>query len=248
MQDTTEKIVEIVGLYKRYGKMPVYAVSDISLECHAGEIVGLIGRNGAGKSTTIKCLTGYLPYEKGTIKICGHDIKTEPVKAKQELGYVPDNRAMFDRMTGTEYINFIADLHGTSAAVRAERIAEMQKCFCLGDKIDDMISTYSHGMRQKICLMASIIHHPRLWLLDEPMTGLDPQTAKALQEYMFRYKKAGNAVLYSSHDLDKVERTCDRVYVIDGGKIARHIDLASGECKLTEDLEALLVSPSENSQ
>ncbi len=249
MGHSEEKIVEITGLYKKYGKQSAYAVSDITLDCYGGEIVGLIGRNGAGKSTTIKCLTGFLPYEQGTIKICGYDIKTEAVKAKQELGYVPDNRAVFEQMTGTEYVNFIADLHKTPLNVRLERIEEMQEVFRLGEKIDDMISTYSHGMRQKICLMASLIHRPRLWLLDEPLTGLDPQTARALQDYMFRYKALGNAVLYSSHNLDKVEKTCDRVYVIDGGKIAQHIDLdGHREVGLAEKLEELLAGRTEESQ
>ena len=207
-------IVEIKGLYKKYAKAADFVIHDINIECRSGEIVGLLGKNGAGKSTTIKCLTGFFPFDKGEIKICGHDIKTEPVKAKMNLGYVPDNRAMFDKMTGTEYINFIADLHKTPVEDRVARIDEMQKIFVLGDKIDALISSYSYGMRQKICLMASLIHQPKLWLLDEPLTGLDPQTSKALREYMQVYKAKGNGVLYSSHNLDAVEKTCDRAYII----------------------------------
>ena len=211
-------IVEIKGLYKKYAQAADFVIYDINIECRPGEIVGLLGKNGAGKSTTIKCLTGFFPFDKGEIRICGQDIKTEPVKAKMNLGYVPDNRAMFDKMTGTEYINFIADLHKTPVEDRIARIDEMQRIFVLGDKIDALISSYSHGMRQKICLMASLIHQPKLWLLDEPLTGLDPQTSKALREYMQVYKAKGNGVLYSSHNLDAVEKTCDRAYIINKGR------------------------------
>lgn len=219
-------IVEIKGLYKKYAKAAEFVIYDINIECRPGEIVGLLGKNGAGKSTTIKCLTGFFPFDKGEIRICGYDIKTEPVKAKMNLGYVPDNRAMFDKMTGMEYINFIADLHKTPVEDRIARIDEMQRIFVLGDKIDALISSYSHGMRQKICLMASLIHRPKLWLLDEPLTGLDPQTSKALREYMQVYKAKGNGVLYSSHNLDAVEKTCDRVYIINKGRIVEDIVIA----------------------
>lgn len=225
MPQEREQIVQIQGLCKKYGKSSTYAINDINISCFAGEIVGLVGKNGAGKSTTIKSLTGFFPFDKGTIKICGHDVKTEPVEAKQQLGYVPDNRAMFDKMTGMEYINFVADLHGTPLQERQSRIDEMQSMFKLGDKIYDMISSYSHGMRQKVCIMASLIHRPKLWLLDEPLTGLDPQTSKALREYMFRYKDQGNTVLYSSHNLDAIEKTCDRAYIINKGRLVKDIDI-----------------------
>lgn len=225
MEQTTQKVVEISNLYKRYGKSSDYAIADINITCHAGEIVGLLGRNGAGKSTTIKCLTGFFQFDKGTVKICDHDIKKDPIQAKQLLGYVPDNRAMFDKMTGMEYINFVADLHGTPLQERQSRIDEFQQIFKLGDKIYDMIASYSHGMRQKVCLMASLIHQPKLWLLDEPLTGLDPQTSKALHDYMQIYKQRGNCVMYSSHNLSAVEKTCDRAYIINKGRIVANIDI-----------------------
>lgn len=225
MEGQKTEIVKISGLYKRYGKAKNYAINDINITCYAGEIVGLLGKNGAGKSTTIKCLTGYFPFDKGEISICGADIRNNPVEAKKNLGYVPDDRAMFDKMTGTEYVNFVADIHGTPVEERAQRIAEMQEIFKLGDAINNMISSYSHGMRQKICLMASLIHRPKLWLLDEPLTGLDPQTAKSLRDYMKYYKEQGNAVLYSSHNLDAIEKTCDRAYIINGGRLVESIDI-----------------------
>lgn len=242
-----QQIVQIKGLYKRYGKAPDYAISDINITCYEGEIVGLLGKNGVGKSTTIKCLTGFFPYDKGEIKICGYDVKTHPVEAKQNLGYVPDNRAMFDKMTGTEYINFVADLHNTPLDVRKQRVDEMQDIFSLGNKINDIITSYSHGMRQKICLMASLIHQPKLWLLDEPLTGLDPQTTKALREYMSLYKSMGNTVLYSSHNLDAIEKTCDRAYIINNGGIVQNIDISEFLLKNPgKSLETAFVEEFEN--
>ena len=220
-----KKTVEISGLYKKYSKAQDYAIKDINITCYEGEIVGLLGKNGAGKSTTIKCLTGFFPFDKGSIKICGFDIVAQPVLAKQELGYVPDNRAMYEKMTGMEYIHFIADLHGTPLEVRQERIDRMQEFLKLGEKINALIGTYSHGMRQKVCIMTALVHNPKLWLLDEPLTGLDPQTAKALRDYMQLYKKEGNTVLYSSHNLDAVEKTCDRAYIINDGKLVAEINI-----------------------
>ena len=225
LKSEKQKIVEIKGLSKRYGKANKFAIEGIDVECYAGEIVGLLGHNGAGKSTTIKCLTGFFPFEQGDVKICDHDIKKNPIEAKKNLGYVPDNRASFEKMTGIEYINFIADIHQTSLEDRERRLKEMQGVFKLGDKINDLISSYSHGMKQKICLMASLIHNPKLWLLDEPLTGLDPQTSKALHKYMNKYREEGNAVLYSSHNLDAIEKTCDRAYIINKGKIVANINI-----------------------
>ncbi len=220
-----EKIVEIKGLYKKYNRAKKYAIEDINIDCYAGEIVGLLGKNGAGKSTTIKCLTGFFAFDKGSIKICGHDIVKDDLKAKNEIGYVPDNHAMFDKMTGLEYINFIADIHKVDSSLRQTRVDEMDKIFNLGSALYNLISSYSHGMRQKVCIMASLIHEPKLWLLDEPLTGLDPQTGKALRDYMEVYKNKNNTVLYSSHNLDAVEKTCDRAYIINHGTIVESIDI-----------------------
>ena len=220
-----EKIVEIKGLSKKYRNAKEYAIKDINLECYAGEIVGLLGKNGAGKSTTIKCLTGFFAFDEGTIKICGYDIVKDDINAKKQIGYVPDNHALFDRMTGIEYIDFIANIQKVDPVVRKMRIEEMEKIFNLGPALYQLISSYSHGMRQKVSIMASLIHEPKLWLLDEPLTGLDPQTSKALRDYMEVYKKKNNTVLYSSHNLDAVEKTCDRVYIISNGTIYKAIDI-----------------------
>lgn len=220
-----EKIVDIKGLSKKYHSASDCAIKNINLECYASEIVGLLGKNGAGKSTIIKCLTGFFAFDEGTIEICGYDIVKDDVKAKNQIGYVPDNHAMFDKMTGIEYIDFIASIHKVNPSLRKSRIQEMEKIFNIGPAIYQLISSYSHGMRQKVSIMASLIHEPKLWLLDEPLTGLDPQTSKALREYMEVYKRKNNAVLYSSHNLDAVEKTCDRVYFISHGTICKSIDI-----------------------
>lgn len=221
----THTTVEIRDLSKKYQKCKDFAVENINIECHEGEIVGLVGKNGAGKSTIIKCLTGLLPFEKGVIKINGIDIKEQPVKAKMHLGYVSDNRAMFEKMTGTEYINFIADIHKVSLEQRCLQIEKLQKVFDLGPRIDSIINSYSHGMKQKLCIMASLVHQPKLWLLDEPLTGLDPQTGNALRNYMLEYKEAGNTVLYSSHNIDAIEKTCGRAYIVDKGQIVKCVEI-----------------------
>lgn len=213
-----EEIVRVQGLCKRYAKGAEYAVQDVSFCVQKGEIVGLLGHNGAGKSTTLRCLEGMLPFDKGSISICGKDIIKEPVAAKSMMGFVTDDHAVFVKMTGLQYIDFMADIYKVSAKVRKERLEELEKVFCLGDSIQNVIGSYSHGMRQKICMMGSLIHSPKLWILDEPMTGLDPRTMRAVQEYMLAYARKGNGILFSSHALTTVAKICDRVVLIRKGR------------------------------
>lgn len=213
-----EEIVSVDGLYKKYSKRADYAVEDVSFKVYAGEIVGILGHNGAGKSTTLKCLEGMLPFDKGAISICGHDIVKEPVKAKSNMGFVTDDHAVFVKMTGIQYIDFMADIYKVPQAIRQIRLDQLEKIFCLGDSIQNLISSYSHGMRQKICMMGSLVHSPKLWILDEPMTGLDPRTMRAVQDYMKYYASIGNAILFSSHALNTVAKICDRVVLIRKGK------------------------------
>lgn len=220
-------ILNVRNLSKKYGKSSNYAINDINLELTSGEIVGLLGRNGAGKSTLIKCITGYLSFKEGTILINGHDIKTEPVKAKASFGYVPDNRPTFEKMTGLEYIHFIADIFKVPLNIREERIKDFQATFELGDSIYNLISSYSQGMTQKICLMGSLIHYPDLWILDEPLNGLDPQVSKSLREYMKKYRDLGKTVLFSSHNLDAVQKICDCAVIIDSGRLVETLDVQS---------------------
>ena len=211
--------VRVAGLKKKYPRAAEYAVGGISFEVQRGEIVGLLGHNGAGKSTTLKCLTGMLPYREGEISIFGNPVKGDATAAKMCFGFVTDDHAVFSKMTGLEYIAFMADVYGVPKDVRESRVEELQKCFNLGDKIDNLISSYSHGMKQKICMMSSLIHDPALWILDEPMLGLDPTTMNAVSEFMRAYAEKGGAVLFSTHNLDAVRRICDRAMVIRGGLI-----------------------------
>ncbi len=212
------EVVRVQGLYKRYSKKADYAVANANFSCYEGEIVGLLGHNGAGKSTTLKCLEGMLPFEKGNISICGHDIKKEPIDAKAEMGFVTDNHATFVKMTGKQYITFMADVYKVPTKVRDERLAQLEEVFQLGKDINNLISSYSHGMRQKICMMGSLIHMPKVWVLDEPMTGLDPRTMHAVQAYMHDYVAKGNCIIFSSHALTTVAKMCDRVVLLRKGE------------------------------
>lgn len=194
-KNNSPAVVQIQGLYKKYSKKADYAIENVTFSCHEGEIVGLLGHNGAGKSTTLKCLEGMLPFEKGSISISGYDIKKEPVKAKMNMGFVTDNHAVFVKMTGIQYVSFMVDVYKVSTKLRKERLDALEQVFQLGDAINNLVSSYSHGMRQKICMMASLIHAPKLWILDEPMTGLDPRTMRAVQDFMARLRQGGATAL-----------------------------------------------------
>ncbi len=216
--EESKEVVVVSGLYKKYSKKADYAVSNVNFRCYEGEIVGLLGHNGAGKSTTLKCLEGMLPFEKGEISIYGHDIVKDPINAKANMGFVTDNHAVFIKMTGMQYLAFMADVYDVPADVRKERIEKLESVFQLGDAVNNLISSYSHGMRQKICMMGSLIHMPKLWVLDEPMTGLDPRTMHAVQEFMREYADAGNCIIFSSHALITVAKMCDRVVLLRTGQ------------------------------
>lgn len=230
-------LIEVKGLAKKYHANTAYAVSDINICGGEGEIIGILGHNGAGKSTTIKCITGMHPYELGEVIIAGHDLKTDSIEAKRSFGYVSDEHILFERMTGYEYVSFMADVYDVSEQDREERIAYFQKMFALGDSIYNLISSYSHGMKQKIAFMGALIHSPKVFILDEPMVGLDPHTANALKQFFKEHAAKGNLVLFSSHNLDVVEKLCDRVYIIDQGVILEHIDMNEFKARGT-DLES----------
>lgn len=240
-EEKMEQVLSIRGLKKRYAKNMPLAVDGISLECNKGEIVGLLGHNGAGKSTTIKCLEGMLPFEEGEIKICGYDIVKNPVQAKMNMGFVTDNHAVFSRMTGVQYLSFLADIYKVPVQGREEALAKLQEVFALGDSVYNLISSYSHGMKQKICMMGSLIHDPGLWVLDEPMTGLDPVTMNSVVAFMREYAASGHGIVFSSHDLATVAKLCDRVVIIKRGSQVCDIDIRSIRDK-GEDAEALLLN------
>ncbi len=220
-----KEVVKVSGLCKRYSRKADWAVTDVSFTCKEGEIVGLLGHNGAGKSTTLKCLEGMIPFEKGEISIMGYDVRKQAEKAKKCMGFVTDNHAAFVKMTGMQYLNFLADVYEVPTALRLKRLKELDAVFQLGKPIANLISSYSHGMRQKICMMGSLIHHPKLWILDEPMTGLDPRTMRAVQDFMHSYAAAGNAIIFSSHALNTVAKLCDRVVLIRKGKQVNELDM-----------------------
>lgn len=193
--------VNISGLKKRYSPNAPLAVDGVNITCFEGEIVGLLGHNGAGKSTTLKCLLGMLPFDEGQISVCGFDIEDNPVEAKSNFGFVTDNHSVFVKMTGIEYLMFMADVYRVPTELRKQRVDFLNDIFKLGDKINNIISSYSHGMKQKICMMGSLMHSPKVWILDEPMVGLDPMTARAVHEFMKSYAAEGNTIFVAQHQL-----------------------------------------------
>ena len=211
--------LEVKALCKKYSARANYAIKDISFSCEKGQIVGLLGANGAGKSTSLKCITGMIPLTEGEIFVGGKNISKNPIDAKRHFSFVTDNHATFVKMTGFQYLSFMADVYKVSKKDRQARYLELEKVFQLGDAVKKLISNYSHGMKQKICMMASLIHEPDLWILDEPMVGLDPRTQNAVINFMHAYAKKGKTILFSSHNLDVVRRVCDRVVIINKGNL-----------------------------
>lgn len=213
-------MLKINNLSKTYGKSNLKAVDNLNLEVKKGEIFGFIGPNGAGKSTTIKCVTGILGFEEGEILINGFDLKKDSIAAKKSIGYVSDSHVIYERLTGLEYVNFMASVYGMQdASVIKARLEKYLDMFNLKDAINNPIKSYSHGMKQKINVIGAIIHDPDLLILDEPLTGLDPQSAFELKELMREHCEEGKTVFFSSHVLDVVEKVCDRVGIIDKGKL-----------------------------
>ena len=227
--DGTNKII-LRNFSKRYGKSDVYAVKDANLEICGGEIFGFLGHNGAGKSTIIKSIVGIQPITSGSIEVCGYDVDKQPVMAKKQIGFVPDHYALYEKLTGREYLNYIADLYDVSKEDREESIEKYVKLFELQGAIDNQIKTYSHGMKQKVTIMSALVHNPKVWILDEPLTGLDPTSIFQVKECMREHVKNGNIVFFSSHLIDIVEQLCDRIAIIKKGRIL--------SCEKVSDIEA----------
>ena len=237
----SKEILKVSNLNKSYNKGKSLTVKDINFVVKEKEIVGLVGKNGAGKSTIIKSITGVIPFDSGKITINNFDISNEGLQAKIYLGYVPDVCNAFDKMTGMEYLNFVADIFDVNKDIREERIKEFQEHFALGESIHKLISSYSHGMRQKISIMASLMSSPKLWILDEPTTGLDPLTTSNLLKYIASYAQKGNAVMFSSHNLDVVKRVCDRVIIIKKGNLIEELTIGELKDKTDEEIENYFV-------
>lgn len=234
-------LVEVIDLGKKYEKKTDFTIKNINLKGDAGEIVGILGHNGAGKSTTIKSITGMHPYNEGKIKICGFDLKLQPMDAKRNFGYVSDDFNLFEKMTGYEYVNFIADVYNINKEDRKTRIENFQNLFALGDAIYRPISSYSHGMKQKISFMGALIHYPKVVILDEPFIGLDPSTMMQVKEFFKSYSEKGNLILFSSHDLHTVKNFCNRAYIIDQGKLLEEINFEEFN-KQDKDFEQYFLS------
>jgi ABC-2 type transport system ATP-binding protein len=200
------KMIHIEQFSKTYGSAKKPAVDQVTLTIHDGEIFGLLGHNGAGKSTIIKSLVGIQNISSGRMEIAGYDIARQPIEAKLRIGYVSDNHAVYERLTGREYINYIADLYLVSKEDRDARIEKYVTMFHLEHAIDHEIKSYSHGMKQKIVVIASLIHDPKVWILDEPLTGLDPVSAFQIKECMKDHASRGNIVFFSSHIIEVVEK------------------------------------------
>ena len=216
---------------KKYSTSNVYAVKDADLTIEGGQIFGFLGPNGAGKSTIIKSIVGIQTITSGSIEVCGYDVEKQSVMAKLQIGFVPDHYALYENLTGREYINYIANLYGVSVEDRNKRIDEYVARFNLQGSFENPIKTYSHGMKQKITIMSALVHDPKVWILDEPLTGLDPDSIFQVKETMKAHAAKGNIVFFSSHIIDVVERICDRIAIIKYGHIITEADMKDLEAK-----------------
>ena len=239
-------MIDIRNVSKSYNRGSIKAVDTLNLQIRKGEIFGFLGPNGAGKTTTIKMIVGLLNPDEGNILIDGTDIRKDPIEAKKKIGYVPDNPNLYERLTGTEYLNFMADIYQVPVDLRRQRIENYLNMFELNDAAGDLIKSYSHGMKQKIALTGALIHNPSVWILDEPMVGLDPKSAHLLKNQMREHCDNGNTVFFSTHILEVAEKLCDRIGIIHRGKliaIGTIDELRQGDMK--ESLENIFLELTE---
>lgn len=211
-------MLEIKNFSKTY-KGGKRAVDNLSLTVNAGDIYGFIGHNGAGKSTTIKAVAGVLDFEEGDIFIDGHSIKSEPIACKKELAYIPDNPELYEHLTGIQYLNFIGDVFAVDKQTRTQKIGEYAQKFEITAVLGDLISSYSHGMRQKLAIIGALIHSPKLLILDEPFVGLDPKASFEVKRIMQQLCAEGAAVFFSTHVLEVAEKLCNKIAIIKGGRL-----------------------------
>ena len=211
-------MIEIKKVSKSYVKKQK-CIDELNLKINNGEIFGFLGPNGAGKTTTIKMITGILQIDTGDIVVDGTSIIENPIEAKKKIGFVPDNPDLFLKLKGIEYLNFLADIYKVPKTIRKEKIEMLSKKFDIYENLNNKIQEYSHGMRQKIVIIGALLHDPHNWILDEPMTGLDPKSAHELKELMREHTKNGNTVFFSTHVLEVAEKLCDRIGIINKGKL-----------------------------
>lgn len=240
-------MIELINVTKSYSK-EIKAVDNLNLTINDGKIFGFLGHNGAGKTTTLKMIAGILHPDEGDIRLNGINIKDQPIKAKMEIGYVPDNPDMFLRLKGIEYLNFMSDMYEVPSSIRNKRIEDLSKRLNLYDELDDKIQSYSHGMRQKIVLIGALIHEPPIWVLDEPMTGLDPRASFILKEMMREHTSAGKTVFFSTHVLEVAEKICDKVAIINKGRIlfSGTLNEMREHFKVNQSLESMFLELTEN--
>ena len=231
-------MLEIRNLSKTY-KGGKKAVSNLSLTIESGDIYGFIGHNGAGKTTAIKCIVGINDFEEGTISIDGHSVSAEPLLCKKITAYIPDNPDLYEFMSGIQYLNFVADIFGISAQVRQERIRTYAAAFELTDDLAQPISAYSHGMKQKLAVIAALVHDPKLVIMDEPFVGLDPKAAHILKGLMRDICDRGGAIFFSTHVLEVAEKLCDKVAIINNGQLIKSGTME--EVKGDESLESVFL-------
>lgn len=236
-------MLEIKNLTKTY-KGGKKAVSNLNLSVKSGDIYGFIGHNGAGKTTTIKCIVGIHDFDEGEIFVNNISVKKEPIACKSALAYIPDNPDLYEYLTGIQYLNFMADIFSISAQEREARIKENADAFEITAALGDLISSYSHGMKQKLAIIGALLHKPKLLVLDEPFVGLDPKAALVLKNKMHELCEEGSAIFFSTHVLDVAEKLCNKVAIIRQGKI-----IASGNMEeLTKDssLEEVFMEVTQN--
>lgn len=240
-------MIELININKSYSGI-VKAVDNLTFTIPEGQITGFLGPNGAGKTTTIKIITGVLNADSGSVTINGTNIRENPLEAKRQFGYVPDNPDMFLRLKGMEYLNFMADIYNVPGDLRKKRIQELAESFEIEAALNDQIQSYSHGMRQKIVIMGVLIHDPSVWILDEPMTGLDPKSSFTLKEMMKTHAAAGKTVFFSTHVLEVAEKLCDRVAIINKGKLLFYgtMDEMRENFRSNESLEKIFLELTEN--
>lgn len=225
-------MIDLSNVSKRYHSDAPKALDNLNLKVEGGQLYGFIGPNGAGKSTAIKLMCGILKPDEGRVMIGGHDVAQDRLAAQQLIGYVPDNNDLYDRLSGMEYLNFMADIYGVSAADRKNHIEKYLNIFSLEDAAGSQIRTYSKGMKQKIMVIGALIHNPPVWILDEPLGGLDPRAAHLLKEEMKLHCHKGNTVFFSTHVLEVAERLCTRIGIIQKGTLRAEgtlEELRSGE-------------------
>ena len=237
-------MLKIKKLTKKYGDK--IAVDDLSVEIKSGEIYGFIGHNGAGKTTTIKCCCGLLDFDEGEIYVDGISVKEDPLECKRRLAYLPDNPDLYDFMSGIKYLNFVADIYEMTVADRQEQIKKLADMFGITKDLAQPISSYSHGMKQKLALISAFMHKPKLVLLDEPFVGLDPIASHRMKEEMRDACKQGAAVFFSTHVLEVAEKLCDKIAIIRDGQLI--ISGPTNEVKGTASLEDVFLKLEDNDE